>query len=149
LIHSIYIVNDAGETLAAINRGNFDMDDALFDGFLSAIQNKYQLIALVMIVVGTTTSIISQFIVLPFSATMFIGMISLMLYAWWRMRKADVPGRNQPLFLAIGIVLLLLAAGRGGLLLTYSGVILLFGAFVLWLLAVTGYADKLLKTTGV
>jgi hypothetical protein len=38
LIHSIYIVNDAGETLAAINRGNFDMDDALFGGFLSAIQ---------------------------------------------------------------------------------------------------------------
>jgi hypothetical protein len=38
LIHSIYIVSDAGETLAAINRGNFDMDDALFGGFLSAIQ---------------------------------------------------------------------------------------------------------------
>lgn len=38
LIHSIYIVNDAGETLAAINRGNFDMDDTLFGGFLSAIQ---------------------------------------------------------------------------------------------------------------
>jgi hypothetical protein len=31
-------VNDAGETLAAINRGDFDMDDALFGGFLSAIQ---------------------------------------------------------------------------------------------------------------
>ncbi len=38
LIHSIYVVNDAGETLAAINRGDFDMDDALFGGFLSAIQ---------------------------------------------------------------------------------------------------------------
>ncbi|MHA1908421.1 MAG: hypothetical protein ACW98Y_14065 [Candidatus Thorarchaeota archaeon] len=38
MIHSIYVVNDAGETLAAINRGNFDMDDALFGGFLSAIQ---------------------------------------------------------------------------------------------------------------
>lgn len=38
MIHSIYIVNDAGETLAAINRGDFDMDDALFGGFLSAIQ---------------------------------------------------------------------------------------------------------------
>ena len=38
MIHSIYIVNDAGETLAAINRGKFDMDDALFGGFLSAIQ---------------------------------------------------------------------------------------------------------------
>jgi len=38
LIHSIYVVNEAGETLTAINRGNFDMDDALFGGFLSAIQ---------------------------------------------------------------------------------------------------------------
>lgn len=38
LIHSIYIVNEAGETLAAINRGDFSMDDALFGGFLSAIQ---------------------------------------------------------------------------------------------------------------
>ena len=38
MIHSIYIVNEAGETLTAINRGSFDMDDALFGGFLSAIQ---------------------------------------------------------------------------------------------------------------
>ncbi len=38
MIHSIYVVNEAGETLAAINRGTFDMDDALFGGFLSAIQ---------------------------------------------------------------------------------------------------------------
>jgi hypothetical protein len=67
---------------------------------------------------------------------------------WWRMRKAEAPGRSRPLFLAIGIVLLLVAAGRGGSLLTYSGGILLFMAFILWLLAVTGYADKLLKTAG-
>ncbi|MDF1540352.1 MAG: hypothetical protein P1Q69_15765, partial [Candidatus Thorarchaeota archaeon] len=38
MIHSIYIVNDAGETLAAINLSKFEMDDALFGGFLSAIQ---------------------------------------------------------------------------------------------------------------
>lgn len=38
MIHSIYVVNAAGETQAAINRGTFDMDDALFGGFLSAIQ---------------------------------------------------------------------------------------------------------------
>jgi hypothetical protein len=38
MIHSIYIVNESGETLAAINRGNFSMDEVLFGGFLSAIQ---------------------------------------------------------------------------------------------------------------
>lgn len=38
LIHSIYVVNEAGETLTAINLGKFKMDDALFGGFLSSIQ---------------------------------------------------------------------------------------------------------------
>jgi hypothetical protein len=38
MIHSIYIINRGGETLAVINRGTFDMDEDLFGGFLSAIQ---------------------------------------------------------------------------------------------------------------
>ena len=38
MIHSIYIINQSGETLAAINRGKFEMDENLFGGFLSAIQ---------------------------------------------------------------------------------------------------------------
>ncbi len=38
MIHSIYIINQSGETLAAINRGQFQMDENLFGGFLSAIQ---------------------------------------------------------------------------------------------------------------
>lgn len=38
MIHSIYVINESGETLAAINRGQFQMDEALFGGFLSAIQ---------------------------------------------------------------------------------------------------------------
>lgn len=38
MIHSIYIMNRGGETLAVINRGTFDMDEDLFGGFLSAIQ---------------------------------------------------------------------------------------------------------------
>ncbi|MCK5151382.1 MAG: hypothetical protein KAQ65_06070 [Candidatus Thorarchaeota archaeon] len=38
MIHSIYVVNEAGETLTAINLGKFKMDDALFGGFLSSIQ---------------------------------------------------------------------------------------------------------------
>ena len=38
MIQSVYLVNDAGETLAAIPIGEFQIDDALFGGFLSAIQ---------------------------------------------------------------------------------------------------------------
>jgi hypothetical protein len=38
LIQSLYIINDSGETLASAKLGDFEMDDALFGGFLSAIQ---------------------------------------------------------------------------------------------------------------
>ena len=38
MIQSVYLVNDAGETLAAIPIGDFQIDEALFGGFLSAIQ---------------------------------------------------------------------------------------------------------------
>lgn len=38
MIQSVYLVNDRGETLAAIPIGDFSMDEALFGGFLSAIQ---------------------------------------------------------------------------------------------------------------
>ena len=38
MIQSVYLVNDRGETLAAIPIGDFTMDEALFGGFLSAIQ---------------------------------------------------------------------------------------------------------------
>ena len=38
MIQSVYLVNDAGETLAAIPIGEFQIDEALFGGFLSAIQ---------------------------------------------------------------------------------------------------------------
>jgi hypothetical protein len=77
------------------------------------------------------------------------NVIPFVLYItlWWRMRKANASGRSRALFLAIGIILLLVAAA-GGNLLTPMGSILLLIAFVGWLLAVTGYADKLLKTAG-
>jgi hypothetical protein len=38
LIQSVYVVNDRGETLAAIPIGDFQIDEVLFGGFLSAIQ---------------------------------------------------------------------------------------------------------------
>jgi len=33
----VYVINEAGETLSAIALGNFHADDALFGGFMSAI----------------------------------------------------------------------------------------------------------------
>lgn len=38
MLHSLYIVNDAGETVASISLSDFQIDEALFGGFLSAIQ---------------------------------------------------------------------------------------------------------------
>jgi len=38
LLQSVYLVNERGETIAAIPIGDFQIDEALFGGFLSAIQ---------------------------------------------------------------------------------------------------------------
>ncbi len=38
MIQGIYIVNEAGETIGSLSFKKFDIDDALFGGFLSAIQ---------------------------------------------------------------------------------------------------------------
>ncbi|MFX1261272.1 MAG: hypothetical protein ACFFAZ_04230 [Promethearchaeota archaeon] len=38
MLQGVYIVNHAGETQAAINMGEFTVDEVLFGGFLSAIQ---------------------------------------------------------------------------------------------------------------
>jgi hypothetical protein len=38
MVQSIYIINDDGETLAKVDLGSFEADEALFGGFLSAIQ---------------------------------------------------------------------------------------------------------------
>lgn len=45
MIQSVYLVNDAGETLAVIPIGDFQIDEALFGGFLSAIQMYSQRIS--------------------------------------------------------------------------------------------------------
>jgi hypothetical protein len=37
LIQSIYVINEAGETLASVDLGEFHADEALFGGFMSAI----------------------------------------------------------------------------------------------------------------
>ncbi|MHA1481665.1 MAG: hypothetical protein ACTSQZ_09615 [Candidatus Thorarchaeota archaeon] len=38
MLQSVYLVNERGETIAAIPIGDFQIDEALFGGFLSAIQ---------------------------------------------------------------------------------------------------------------
>lgn len=38
LLQGIYVVSEHGETMAAIDLGEFKLDDVLFGGFLSAIQ---------------------------------------------------------------------------------------------------------------
>lgn len=64
---------------------------------------------------------------------------------WWRMRKAGAPGRNRALFLALGVVFLILGtAGGNAISLVSSGSILV--AFGIWWLGVTGRADQLLGT---
>ena len=38
VIQSVYLVNEGGETIASVPIGDFQVDEALFGGFLSAIQ---------------------------------------------------------------------------------------------------------------
>lgn len=38
MIQSVYLVNEGGETIASVPIGEFQIDEALFGGFLSAIQ---------------------------------------------------------------------------------------------------------------
>ena len=45
MIQSVYLVNERGETLASVPIGEFQMDDVLFGGFLSAIQMYSQKIS--------------------------------------------------------------------------------------------------------
>jgi hypothetical protein len=45
MIQSIFIINKEGETLASVNIGDFEADDALFGGFMSAIQSFSQKMA--------------------------------------------------------------------------------------------------------
>lgn len=73
--------------------------------------------------------------------------IPLGLYGllWWRMKKAEAPGRSRALFLTIGIVLLIFGTA-GGSTASLLPSIALLGAFSIWWLGVTGRADTLLRT---
>ncbi|MGQ4911635.1 MAG: hypothetical protein ACP6KW_05640 [Candidatus Thorarchaeota archaeon] len=70
------------------------------------------------------------------------GLYSLI---WWRMRKVGALGRSRPLFLAIGIILLLTASMSGSTQTLLSSFILLM-AYAVWWTGVTGRADRLLGT---
>ncbi|NHI90280.1 MAG: hypothetical protein EAX87_12210 [Candidatus Thorarchaeota archaeon] len=64
---------------------------------------------------------------------------------WWRMRKAGAPGRNRALFLALGVVFLILGTAGGNAVSLVSSASIL-AAFGVWWLGVTGRADQLLGT---
>ncbi len=70
---------------------------------------------------------------------------------WWRMRNAGVPNRSRPLFIFIGIIMLVLtsalSSGTGAGLVGTASAFLLLTAFLIYWLGVTGRADRLLKTT--
>ncbi|GAH32119.1 unnamed protein product, partial [marine sediment metagenome] len=72
---------------------------------------------------------------------------------WRKMKQAEAPGRTRPLFLAIGLVLLIV----GGLVATIitgnvqeiasvPSASILVVAFLIFLVGITGYADKWLGT---
>ena len=73
--------------------------------------------------------------------------IPLGLYGmlWWRMRKAGAPGRGRALFLALGVVFLILGTA-GGNAVTLMPSMFIFGAFAIWWFGITGRADRLLGT---
>jgi hypothetical protein len=64
---------------------------------------------------------------------------------WLRMRKTGAPGRSRALFLALGVVFLILGTA-GGNTVTLLPSILICGAFSVWWLGITGRADRLLGT---
>ena len=65
---------------------------------------------------------------------------------WWRMRKAGAAGRSRALFLALGVIFLILGTAGGNADTLLSSVFIL-SAFGVWWLGITGRADQLLRTT--
>lgn len=76
------------------------------------------------------------------------SVIPMALYGmlWWRMRKAEAPGRSRALFLMLGVVLLIFGSAGGDTVTLFPSLSIL-AAFIVWWLGVTGRADILLKTT--
>jgi hypothetical protein len=71
-----------------------------------------------------------------------LGLYSML---WWRMRKAGAPGRSRALFLALGVVFLILGTA-GGNAVSLVPSLFIFSAFGIWWVGITGRADRLLGT---
>jgi hypothetical protein len=80
--------------------------------------------------------------------------VSLYIMLWRKMKAAGAPGRNRPLFLAIGLILLIVAGIAAAVVtgdslevvhLVPASIIL--SAFAIFLVGITGYADKWLGTS--
>jgi hypothetical protein len=72
---------------------------------------------------------------------------------WRKMKQAEAPGRNRPLFLAIGLVLLIIGGvvativtGNVQEIVSVPSASILVVAFLIFLVGITGYADKWLGT---
>ncbi|TFG96875.1 hypothetical protein E4H12_10050 [Candidatus Thorarchaeota archaeon] len=74
--------------------------------------------------------------------------VSLYTMLWWKMRKAQAPGRNRPLFLTLGLILLMI--GGTAAMITTGDVqeivallpaSILLVSFVVFLVGITGRAD--------
>ncbi|MGY5879016.1 MAG: hypothetical protein RTV31_02140 [Candidatus Thorarchaeota archaeon] len=79
--------------------------------------------------------------------------VSLYTMLWWKMRKAGAPGRSRPLFLTIGLVLLMIGGtvamittGDVQQIVALLPASILLVSFTVFLVGITGYADKWLGT---
>jgi len=79
--------------------------------------------------------------------------VGLYLMLWRKMKAAQVSGRNRPLFLAVGLVLLIvagivavLATGDSQQVVAIAPASIILAAFAIFLAGITGYADKWLGT---
>ena len=79
--------------------------------------------------------------------------VGLYVMLWRKMRAADAPGRSRPLFLAIGLILLIVAGvvaqfifGDSQNIIAIAPASILVAAFSIFLAGITGYADKWLGT---
>ncbi|MGY5859962.1 MAG: hypothetical protein RTU63_11385 [Candidatus Thorarchaeota archaeon] len=79
--------------------------------------------------------------------------VGLYLMLWRKMKAAEAPGRNRPLFLAIGLVLLIvggivatLATGDSSQVVALAPASIILAAFAIFLAGITGRADTWLGT---
>jgi len=79
--------------------------------------------------------------------------VGLYLMLWRRMKKAEVPGRNRPLFLAIGLILLIVGGivatvvtGDSANVVAIAPASIILTAFAIFLAGITGRVDMWLGT---